>query len=286
MSSSLAVPDLLIVAQKYTLEVNFIMFVAGVVGNVLNIFLFTKLKVFRNNRCAFYLIMESVASIAMLLIYFLPEIFQLLYGTDPMNLSLIYCKIKPPFSQFCRLMIGSIVCFEAFDQFLSTHHQFYLRQMSTLKLARWLIFAATILWSLHAIPFIVFYEIVPLLGCVITNQPLKQYYAFVYYIFINGLLPISITTLLSLLAYRNVRNLVRRQIPIERRRLDRQLTAMVFARIIVFVILSLPYTIYRIYLLNNIVSTTDSLSYDINQLVTAIVGSLLIWIYSVRYNYI
>ncbi len=49
------------------------------------------------------------------------------------------------------------------------------------------------------------------------------------------------------MAYRNVRRIIQRQIPIYRRRLDQQLTAMIFVRVIFFVVLQLPFTIYRIY---------------------------------------
>jgi len=51
----------------------------------------------------------------------------------------------------------------------------------------------------------------------------------------------------SIFVYRNVRCIVTRQISIDRARLDQQLTAMIFVRVIVYVILSLPYTISRIY---------------------------------------
>ncbi|CAF0895746.1 unnamed protein product [Rotaria sordida] len=107
----------------------------------------------------------------------------------------------------------------------------------------------------------------------------KKIAQYTYY----GLFPILISSSFSLLAYQNVRQLVRRQIPIERRRLDRQMTAMIFARVITFVILVLPYTIFRIYTLNVNVSPVDILPYAINQLVSAIVSSLLIWIYALNF---
>ena len=46
------------------------------------------------------------------------------------------------------------------------------------------------------------------------------------------------------------RRIIRRQISVDRRRLDQQLTAMIFVRIISHTILTLPYIIYRIYSLN------------------------------------
>jgi hypothetical protein len=115
------------------------MVIAGFIGNDLNILVFTKLKRFRGNRCAFYLIVETIFNNLMLSVFFISQTFQIIYKVDTGNLSLIWCKIGSSLTQQWQLMIGSIICFEAFDQFLSTHHQFSVRQMSTLRLARYLI---------------------------------------------------------------------------------------------------------------------------------------------------
>lgn len=282
MSSSSVIPQLLSIIQNCTLYVYNIIFAAGLIGNILNILVCTKLKIFRGNRCAFYLIVESIVDIILLCEFVIPQNLQLLYGTDPSNISLIWCKLRHPLVQTCRLLIGSIVCFEALDQFLSTNPRFYLQQITTLKLAQYLVFVSTILWFLQTIPYIIFNNIVPLSGCIITSQPLTYYYSFVYYIFLAGLIPIITSSVFSLLAYQNVRYLVRRQNSIERRRLDRQMTAMIFVRVIVFVILLLPYTIFRIYILNINVNLQDVLRNTIDQLISEIVILLLLGIYSVR----
>jgi hypothetical protein len=282
MSTPLIALEVLVVAEQYTFYVNYIVFVAGLIGNILNILVFTKLKLFRGNRCAFYLIVESIANIALLSAIVIPQIFQMIYGADPSNLSLIWCKIRTTIGEPWRLLVSSSVCFEAFDQFLSTNHRFVLRQLSTLGLARRLICISCCLWILQTIPYIIFYEIVPPFGCIIVSSGLTHYYSYFYYPILNGSLPILIPSVFGLLAYRNVRRIVRRQIPIERRRLDRQLTAMIFVRVVFFVILLLPYTIFRIYTLNITISPVDSLPYAMNQLIFAIVSSLLTWIYAVR----
>jgi hypothetical protein len=245
MSSSSIILQLLVVAQKISLYGAYTAFVAGLIGNTLNILVFTHLRIFRGNRCAFYLIVEGIVSIILLCQAMIPEIFLVVYRTDPGILSLFWCKIRTSLIQSCRLLIASIVCFQAFDQYLSTHHRFDLRQWSTIGLARYLITLAFCLWLLQTMPSIVFYQIVPRSGCIITSQALVRYYAYFYYPILHGLLPILTSSLFSVLAYRNVRRIVRRQIPVERRRLDRQLTAMIFVRVILFVTLLLPYTVYQ-----------------------------------------
>ncbi|CAF3676024.1 unnamed protein product [Rotaria socialis] len=66
-----------------------------------------------------------------------------------------------------------------------------------------------------------------------------------------GMIPIVISALFSLLAYRNVRHIIRRQTPVFRRRLDRQLTAMILLRVSLFVFKNLSDISFRIYQVNN-----------------------------------
>ena len=65
-----------------------------------------------------------------------------------------------------------------------------------------------------------------------------------------GLLPFFVSSLLSLLAYRNVRRIVRRQIPLIRRRLDQQMTAIALARVVSMILLVAPFLIFSLVNLN------------------------------------
>jgi hypothetical protein len=172
-------------------------------------------------------------------------------------------------------MLASIVCFATIDQFFSTNPVAHLRQLGSLKLARCQIFFAILLWLLHCIPIGIFLQILPLVGCTINNTSLVNYYSFFFYPVLNGLLPIFVSSMFSILAYRNVRRIVRQQIPIERRRLDRQLTAMVFVRVISFVSLQLPFTIYRIRALHLTIIPDNTIAYAINQWFQAVSTSLV-----------
>jgi hypothetical protein len=158
--------------------------------------------------------------------------------------------------------------------------------MSTLKLAHRLTFVAICIWILHGIPYAIFYEIIPPNGCVMLNAGLLRYYSFFYYPVLHGLLPIFVASFSSLFAYRNVRHLVRRQTSVVRRRLDRQLTAMIFVRVIVFILMLLPYTIYRIYSLNATVSQADPYSSAINLLIYTLTSSLTNLSYAVRFLFV
>jgi hypothetical protein len=279
----LTASEILLFAEDFSLYFTVSIFIIGCIGNLINLCVLTTLKLFRSNQCAFYLIMESIVDTYQLSILFVIYILPVTYGSDPGNVSIAWCKLKNTVPQILRLLSTSMVCFAALDQFLSTNPQLRIRQISTIQLAHRLTFVAACLWTAHVIPYAIFFEIVPASGCIITSVELTRYYSFFYYPFLHGLLPILGSSLFSLFAYRNVRHLVRRQVPVVRRRLDRQLTAMVFVRVIFLVLFLLPYTVYRIYSLNVTVSQANTYPYAIDRLVYSIMTSLTNLNYTVRF---
>jgi hypothetical protein len=155
--------------------------------------------------------------------------------------------------------------------------------MSTIKLAYRLTFFTICFAILHNIPLLILTEIHPITGCGVYNVILKNYFSYFYYPVVTSFLPVTVISSFSLLAYRNVRRIIRRQIPIERRRLDRQLTAMILARVICLLSLGLPYIIYSLYRSNISIQENDYLSLAIQQLIDAIMLSLFYTNYSINF---
>lgn len=275
--------EILLLADKFSLYFTIVIFVTGTVGNLLNLGVLSTLKIFRSNQCVFYLIIESIVDTCQLSILFIISILPIIYGFSPDNILIVWCKLKNILPQVFRLLSTSMVCFAAFDQFLFTNPHYSMRQISSIQLARCLTLTAICIWIIHGIPYAIFYQIIPSSGCIITNISLIHYYSYFYYPILHGLFPILTSCLFSLLAYRNVRHLVRRQVAVVRRRLDRQLTAMVFLRVICFVLLLTPYTIYRIYSLNVLVSKVNLYPYAVDRLIFLIMASLTNLNYSVRF---
>jgi hypothetical protein len=127
-----------------------------------------------------------------------------------------------------------------------------------------------------------FVEIEPSMGCTVYNPTFKKYLSFFYYPVMSNSFPMIVTISWSLLAYRNVRQIVRRQVPIVRRRLDRQLTAMVLARVICAIILGLPFICMTLYQLNLDYSENTDMKSAIVALIGIICNSLLYTNFSVN----
>ncbi|CAF1183214.1 unnamed protein product [Adineta steineri] len=267
--------DILKLAKQYSLYSGCILFTFGFIGNILNILVFTQLRLFRDNRTAFYLTVESINNFIYQFQTISVTILTLTYGDDATQRSLGWCKFRYMLSQILVLTSYYTLCLIAIDQFFSTNHQFRLRQMCTIKLARYITFISICIWIAHGILSGCFYDIQGSLGCVISNPIWQQYISSFFYPVLGGLLPIIITSLFSLLAFHNVRRIVRRQIPIARRRLDQQLTAMVLIRAVIAACFMSPFTIYRIYITKFPVSQNQSMQYAIARLIQSVFLSLI-----------
>ena len=244
---------------------SFILFF-GTLGNLLSICVFTRLTIFRGNQCAFYLNIEAFANIFALMIQSIDRFTQYPDGSTLADFKFIWCRARFFLDQCSQLIPFSIVCLTTFDQILSTSPFYSLRQLSTMKLARRSISIAIIASIIHSIPAMFSFGIYPPVGCISIDYAAGYYYLFVYYPILVGILPLFLSSIFSLIAYRNVRRLIRRQIPMVRRRLDRQLTAMVFTRVILMIIFCLPFTIYRIYALQAVFKTNYNFTMIINRI--------------------
>jgi hypothetical protein len=261
--------EILTFATQYTLYNAYIIITLGVIGNAINILVFTQLKLFRGNRSAFYLTVEGISNLLYEFVSMSLTILTSIYGDDATGRSDIWCKLKFMMAQAFLLITYFMICCAAVDQFFSTNYYFKLRQMCTMKLARCAAFTLVCIWIIHSIAFALFFDVQPSVGCVILNPIALQYATFFFYPVLAGFLPITTASLFSLLAFRNVRRIVCRQIPIVRRRLDRQMTAMILIRVVFFACLIFPYSFYRIYAINHPVSRSQPVAFAIAQLVQA-----------------
>jgi hypothetical protein len=250
MSSSSSAQPISFISQSGTASVYLIILISGLIGNFCNIMVFGCFKLFRHNQCAFYLIVESISNFALLIVVLPLRINLFIFGYDPTQSSLIWCKLRQGLVTIFSLLSCSSVCYAAIDQYLSTNLHAQIRQLSTLKLSHHLIYTTIVILILYSVPFMIFYEIQPGIGCTITNVAFSRFSSFVHFCVFDAILPITIPTCFALLAYTNVRRIVRRQMPVMRRRLDKQLTAMVLTKVAFFVGTTLPFVIDRVYSIN------------------------------------
>lgn len=255
------------VNYNISVYIGYFLIITGVFGNIINILVFTQLTLFRNNQSAFFLTVISIVESFLLFFASLTHVITVTTGYDATIASLAWCKIRAYLIQFGSTVLSTTICLAAIDQYLSTSYLIQIRRISTFKLAQRLVGILIILAVLYSIPITVFQDVHSTLGCTTYNTSYNYFYSFVHLCIVIGLLPIVVSSLFSLLSFRNVRRIVRRQMPVVRRRLDRQLTAMILVRVALFVITTLPYVIYRTYEINDPVNLTDTYAVAVDQLI-------------------
>ncbi|CAF4100115.1 unnamed protein product [Adineta steineri] len=223
----------------------------GVVGNTLNIVVFISLKTFRENSCAFYLMFMSFVNIGQLITGQLSRVLITGFSIDLTIRSAFYCKFRAFGVEMFQFISLTCLCLATIDQFLATCSHVYWQQFSNIKLARRLTVISTIFWILYSIPYLIFYnQIVSSTtnqtSCTYSNVNFQQYHVYMNNIILSGGLPLLITVAFGSLAYRNVRQIAYRTIPLVRRELDKQLTNMVLIQIIFSFFTLLPYFILNV----------------------------------------
>ena len=131
----------------------------GVIGDVLNIFIFASVRTYRQTPSTFYLLGAVIANFIHLSIAITTRIGSVAFDSDLTRSSLAWCKMRqyiiatyPPLGLTCESLA-------AIDQFLVTSRQAHLRQWSNMKNAYRLVAVWVIIWHIHSIPFLIYTEI-------------------------------------------------------------------------------------------------------------------------------
>ncbi|CAF2386281.1 unnamed protein product [Rotaria sp. Silwood2] len=250
----------------------FFLFFIGMIGNILNIIIFTSLKTFRETSAAFYMNVASTVNVFQLVVGLLSRILITGYDIDPTKTSSFFCKARQFTLITTMLIIFSCMCFATIDQFLLLTNRW--RHLCNLQVASRLVIIAFIVCFLHGIPVLIFQDLYPPLGtgettCSFTNNDYSIYYSRFLFPVLLGILPLIVRITFGLLAFINVRQLQNRQVPIVRLERDKQLTAMVLVEVVFDVIITLPYSIYN-HWYSSTVKFSDPVSIAQNQLITSI----------------
>jgi hypothetical protein len=253
---------------QVTIYLGIPLLITGIIGGILNIIVFLSLKTFRKNSCAFYLTIMSIVNIGNLITGLLSRIMISGFNMDWTQSSIFYCKFRPYCLQSCTSISFTCMCLATIDQFLSTCSNPRWQRWSNIKIAHRLTIIFIILWLLHGIPFWIYYNQIKVFStgkhtCIITNQIFQVYVIGIQTIGFYGFLTVIINTLFGLLAYRNIRDLTYRTIPLVRRELDKQLTKIVLIQAVYNFIATIPYLIVNILTLN---TTIMGFSINSNQL--------------------
>ncbi len=239
-------------SQQVVIYLGFFIFTAGLIGGPLVLIVFLSLQTFRRSSCAFYLTSMSIVNTLHLFTGLLTFIMINGFGINWTNMSLFYCKFRPFYTGLCTLTSFTCICLAIIDQFLATCSHPRWHQWNNIKIARYMVIGAVIVWILHQIPVLIYQNhiissITGTSSCVITN---RVYYKYIYFFqlpVLMSIIPVTIMAIFGILAYRNVQQIAYRRVPLVRRELDKQLTVMVLVQSFCDIVFVIPLIIQSVY---------------------------------------
>jgi hypothetical protein len=249
--------SLLDLGQQITIYGGLFILIIGVIGNAINVLVFSSVRTYRTTPCSFYLLIGSIVNIIYITINLISRIVSAGYGIDLTRTSTIWCKIRAFLIFTLSLITLTCSCLATIDQFFITSRSVNLRAFSKLKWAHRMIFIFILIWCLHGIPVLIVYNISPITKTCIHTNGGYAIYAPIYLLGLVCTIPVSIMVIFGYLTYRNI-HVIR---ILAAQQADRQLTKMILLQVILLVICIVPYGINNAYGL-----ITSGISKDSNRL--------------------
>ncbi|CAF1236769.1 unnamed protein product [Adineta steineri] len=241
-------------AQQLSLYVGILLLLVGVIGNAINILVFSKVRTYRTNPCTFYFLMSSIHNMFYICLNLPIRILTDYFAINLAGVSDVVCKIR----QFL-LLIPSLIpitfsCLAIIDQFLVTSKSNYLRNLSQIKWAHRISVIVILFWSLYGVHTLYFEHILSDGMTCGTDNPSLAIYAPIYLLGIICGIPVVIMTLFGLLTYHNIRQTIRSA----ELHFDRQLIRMTSIHVILVAISLIPYGVNTAYAFITIGIVKDS----------------------------
>ncbi len=130
-----------------------------IVGGLLNTIVFLSLQTFHQSPCALYLTVASIVNIGQLLTGLFSRVTISGFKIDWTIISLFYCKFRLSFYQICALVSLTYMSLTSIDQYLATCSKSRWQQWSNLKIVRYLCIIKILIWILHSIPNLIYYDL-------------------------------------------------------------------------------------------------------------------------------
>jgi hypothetical protein len=187
------------IVQQVALYGGLFLIVTGVIGNGINIFIFSSVRNYRRTPCTFYFLIASIYNIAYITINLISGVVSVGSGFDLTRISTSWCKIRE-YSIFTLCLIPvSCSCFAAIDQYFATSQNANLRRFNNIKWAHRIVFIVSIIWFLHGIPYLLFYNISPITTTCVNINIIFVIYTPIYIIVLLSTVPVVVMVLFAYL---------------------------------------------------------------------------------------
>ena len=115
--------SLLYIGQQLYIYFGLSLFIIGLIGNAINIFIFTYERTYRAIPSIFYFLIGSISNILFVALGLANRIQLASYGRDFSDVSIIWCKMRFFLTTVFMLLSLTCLCLSAIDQVLVTSNK-------------------------------------------------------------------------------------------------------------------------------------------------------------------
>jgi hypothetical protein len=222
--------------------------ILGTIGNILNLYIFTRRTLLRS-ACTLYLLAASIDNILVIYINLLTRVLAGGFSIDVTIISNFMCKSRYYFGYVCFAVSPYLFILACFDRYCSSSTSATRRSWSNKKLAKRLILGAIILACVLYSHMAIFFEITisgTKASCYTRPGIYNTFYR-IFYLVVYCMLPSVCMGVLCILTLRNIRQQSNRVRPAlstgndTLRRIDRQMIQMLFSQVLTQLVCILPF---------------------------------------------
>ncbi|CAF1072261.1 unnamed protein product [Adineta steineri] len=246
--------------SRFNLYGSYFFLITGTIGNFLNILIFSRERSYRRTPSTFYFLIGSIHNIFYIAFNLTIRIYNLYNETNLVDTSLGWCLTYAFLIGYLGLTSFTCSCLATIDQFFATSRNAYLRQYSNIKWAHRIVFITIIVWFLHSVPVLLFYNVPPIISRCSSVNKVYQDYIPIYILVLQCGIPVLVMLIFGGLTYRNMRL----SKALVEQHADRQLTKMIIIQVMLVIISMTPYGILDIYTLitSKYIKSTDQLQQE------------------------
>ena len=246
------------IARRLMLVGGILSCLLGLIGNLLNICVFTRwsrarrIKAHahkdRSRNCPLYLLVSSWANLILVVYPLLTRImFDGYQYAIKENDAFLLCKLRYFIVHSCDLISITCVCMATLDRYLISSREVRLRRLSTtMQQTRQILVLLVVLIGVHSIPLVIYYDVSDGGRCMITSRPYSFYYLYVFQIILHGIIPVIFLSSFALLTSRSWTT-SRQATSFKQLTIDKQLSRMIVLLSIAIILSSIPYSIEHFY---------------------------------------
>ncbi|CAF1123664.1 unnamed protein product [Adineta ricciae] len=247
-----------------------ILFVFGTIGSILNILLFSQQK-FRSNSCSicksaqfFFKLINFLSiskdflasSIATLILLFpgvIPQVYALTNTPNPV-FNQGFCRARGYLTQMSAMLCQWLLTVACIDRCLLTSTNPRLRHLATAPIALKIVLLLFIMWLLIPIHILIFADArrIGYISCMMSTDASAIYHT-IYTILAGGVFPPLIMLICTRVLWKSLQAKRQRQkltqIRQKKREIrDVQILAMLVLQVFIFILFTLPYMMFNLYL--------------------------------------